>query len=395
MRNRILKVLKVMITRGGGAFLALLSSMAVIRFMGEEYGGEYFRLIAYSLFLVTIFTYGGNQSILKNTKQNEKSINVIYHHVASTSKITFFTSPIVILVAYYILFINISNLVIMCLCAFIYSISQQMHNCCIAKEKQEISYLFHTWLPNIAILASAPFKNIHLLYTSYILGYLISFALQALYIIRNDISLDKTTPISNEYKSRHSFFQQDLIGQVFSSLVIIISSPFLSSVEISKLTIYIKIGAVCNIIISLLNVSIYPIITRELRNNNNHIAINTLRKSSWISMILVLAYSLIIIIAWDLIKYSFKINSLSFLLIIPLLSSYSLVAFSSARQMLLNTFGYENIVKNYSWLVFIFGIPTLFVGAKTFSMTGTIIALSSILSLQAILNIINYRNLIR
>ncbi|WP_439829375.1 lipopolysaccharide biosynthesis protein [Aeromonas veronii] len=393
--RKIGKLISVMLTRGGGALFALLSSVFIVRFLGNEHSGEYFTLIAYSLFMVTIITYGGNQSMLKQSKHNENSISVIYNHIKITVVLSIFISPAIIILTYVFFDISIFNLCMMSLCAFAYSLSQQLHHCCIAKEKQEISYLLHAWLPNFLLLTSIFFYNINVLYISYILGYLISFFIQGFVILAKDAAFNNVTTFERDLKSRCSFFQQDFIGQIFSSLVIVISSFFIPSADISKLTIYIKVASVCNILISVLNVSVYPVLTRELRMGNKSQALKTLRAHSVLGALFVLLYSVVIIAFWNYIKNWFNVDNLPMFLILPLLLSYVFVAFSSARQMVLNSFGYEKIVKNYSWVVFIFGMFLLTIGAKFYSIEGALIALSSIVLLQALFNLNYYKKSIK
>ncbi|HFG1937213.1 TPA: hypothetical protein ACGF3Q_003714, partial [Vibrio cholerae] len=280
-------------------------------------------------------------------------------------------------------------------CALTYSISQQMHHCCIAKEKQEISYLLHAWLPNTLILISAFLNSIDFLYISYILGYFVSSLMQAWVIFKHDAFLNKKTACNNELYSRTYFFQQDVIGQVFSSLVIIISSLFMYSSDISQLTIYIKISSVCNIMISVVNISAYPSLRKEIINGKELLARKNLRIYSLLGVASVLIYSAVIVTFWSNIRNWFNVDSLPLFLIFPLLFSYTVAALSSVRQMLLNTFGYERVVKNYSWIVFFLGMIFLVIGAEFYSVKGVLIALSNTVLLQALFNIGYYKKYIK
>ncbi|EJL7978763.1 hypothetical protein [Vibrio cholerae] len=393
--NNIIKIIKVMCTRGGGALIALISTVFIVRNFGEGDSGQYFTLVAYSLFLVTIITFGGNQSILKQTKYNENAIDVIYNHVRLTAIFFIFTSPPIIICGYFFLDISVLKLCLISFCALTYSISQQMHYCCIAKEKQEISYLLHAWLPNTLILISAFLNSIDFLYISYILGYFVSSLMQAWVIFKHDAFLNKKTACNNELYSRTYFFQQDVIGQVFSSLVIIISSLFMYSSDISQLTIYIKISSVCNIMISVVNISAYPSLRKEIINGKESLARKNLRIYSLLGVASVLIYSAVIVTFWSNIRNWFNVDSLPLFLIFPLLFSYTVAALSSVRQMLLNTFGYERVVKNYSWIVFFLGMIFLVIGAEFYSVKGVLIALSNTVLLQALFNIGYYKKYIK
>jgi O-antigen/teichoic acid export membrane protein len=384
-------LLSILISRGGGAIFALVSSVFILKNLGAHDSGVFFTNIAYSMFFVVFITFGGNQSLLKNIKPKQELENILKHHFKVTIKLYVFFVPFAFLIINVIFKIHFYQVLLITLCSLVYSISQQLHHCCIAVEKQSSSYIFHTWIPNIIIIVFSFTHNINVVLFCYIFGYVLSSILQVLVITFRINTGKKEVIIRENWSTRADFFQQDMLGQIYTSLIIVIAANYLREVDIAKLSMYIKIASVCNIFIGILNVSSFPKVISKIREGHITESIKLINTMSLIGCSFILFYSIVVYFSWKEIVILLEIESISVNMVVLLIFSYLGIAYSSSRQMLLNSLGYSKWVRNYSWIVFLFGISSLLYMSKNYELKGTVVSLSLILILQAIFNILSFR----
>ncbi|SMY35964.1 hypothetical protein PAND9192_02292 [Photobacterium andalusiense] len=382
VNSMFVKIIGTFLSRGGAAFLSLISSMFIVRYLGESDAGGYFTELSFATFLSTLVSFGSNGLTLKLVSNRIGNIN----EIANQNLLFIIKNTVIILIILNVIsffYENNINMYFICVYGCFFSIAQSYQFMLIAKGNAGVSYFLNNWIPSLFVIYAAFFfPNYIYIYTC--LGYIVSTLLLylCLYRMKDHDRFDKE--INDEFKinNRWNYLQQDILGQIYSSFVIILSSNYLSKEDISKLAIYIKLTSVCNIIISIFNMTIYHRLFQKIKVKSEYMSLYIL---SFLNILGVISFMLPLFYFWDYVRSYYNISIEKEYIFIVFIA-YLISGFSGCSQMLLNSMGHDRVVKNISWLTFTVGIILLNYFTYTFNVLGALIALSITISLQSIMN---------
>lgn len=377
------RLISIIIVRGGSSVIALFSTMIIVRVIGASEAGVFFKNYAYALFLSTVIGFGLNSTILKYyAEYKDNPFGILIYIILEVFKIGF---PLFLLAYIYSEWLcNIYSLDIIFLVSITFTISQCCHYFLMANKMNIKAYIFHNWIPNLMLILLISFnKNtslLHVLFYSYVISIFL-FILSYWRLISKRFNL---VNIKN-WNERINYFQQDILGQVFTSLLVIVSASIISDRDVSLLAIYQKITSVCNILISLFNHTYYPDMLTLIKEDKVS-DFKRLMKKNYIRMILlIIVYSFLLFILWGKVKEYFVLDDLNYGYALLLLVAYVFVSYSNVSTLILNATGHSSVVRKCSWitvslgLLFVYGLGTLY------GLIGIISSLAIMLISQALL----------
>lgn len=388
-------MLFALIIRGGSVLSSFISTSLIVSILGLNLSGEYFSSVAISLVLSTIYSFGINNSVIKYSRRIKGDyLTKIFFFIRN---ILFSMVPLVILTLFVFVFVFNYNILIIFM-GITFAIAQMLQIYLVSIALVNVSYLLFNIFPQISIVFCLWIGKYDIL-IYYIFSYFMSFLLMLFYV--NKKSKEYKIVEDNKYsdykevilplKERFDFFQQDILGQMFTSISTIVISNFLSNRDVAIFNIYQKLGSVCNVIISVLN-QIYLSHAIDYLSKKKYPSILKLRNKIFIlSLLLISIYVSSISLCWAWILNIFNTSELSIYLFIVLSIGYVFVARANLLPYLLNSMGYSSALRNYSYFSCISGVVILSILSYFFGVDGSIWAVVFMLFTQSILLLLKYK----
>jgi len=370
--------------RGSGALISFLSMAFIISMLGLDMSGEYFKNIAYSMILATFMSFGMNGVVVKYAQVTTSD------DWFKLKKFLIQFSQTVLLVS--LIFFIISSFVYLdfwiCLMSIVFAMAQMLHVFLIAKGHVNFSYGVFNVFPHFFITLFI-WLNPDFIYLYYFLIYCIAFLIMILFVF---IKVNKDKPFSNKVikgwnlNERFDFFQQEFLGQSFTSISLVLVSFNLSNANVATFNIYQKLASVCNIILSVLNQSRLSLCLKYLSSKNFE-AIQSESKTIFMkSSIILFLYVISVFILWDIMMgYMVGKNAVDIFPFLILCLTYSVVGYSNISTYILNSYNHAKYVRNVSYLSFFVGLLLFVVLPMYFEILGAVIASCIILINQALL----------
>ncbi|MCA6914331.1 hypothetical protein LF941_02870 [Pectobacterium versatile] len=394
MIDKIKRVFLVLSSRGGAAGLALLSSIFITRELSSEQSGSYFTVIAYSLFYSTVVSFGANGvSLLLSAKNTISSLSIAVYNIKCMAFRSFLFLPVFILFTILDFFPYQFNFYVFLIGAG-FALSQSLQYILIANNKQVEAYFIHGCLSNVFIIIGVLTKDIDLALFFHVLSFFITSLLQFLIIKKNsplEISI-----ISNEFtsKDRFNYFQQDALGQIYTSLTLVFASWYLKPHDIAILAVLLKLSSVCNIFIGAVNTVFYPDAIKMYMSGHLTALKHLWFKNALLNVIFVMLYSLVLWFSWSFIIKTFKLE-VNYFNSLALNFAYIFVGLSAFSQLFLNSTGKSGVVKNATWFTCFIGSVLINVTALLFGYDFVVYSLSLTLVIQSSITIYHCNDLSR
>lgn len=388
-------MLFALIIRGGSVLSSFISTSLIISILGLNLSGEYFSSVAISLVLSTIYSFGINNSVIKYSKRiKADDLTKIFFFFKN---VLFSMVPLVILTLFLFLFVFDYNVLVIFM-GVTFAFAQMLQIYLVSIALVNVSYFLFNIVPQIIIVFCLWIEKKDILFY-YIFSYFISFILMLYIINKNNKEyqnvIDDNDSIHEDIllplRERFDFFQQDILGQMFTSISTIVISNFLSNRDVAIFNIYQKLGSVCNVIISVLN-QIHLSVAIDYLEKKKYLSILKLRNKIFIlSLLLISLYVLGVSLCWVWILSIFDTSDLSIYLFIMISVGYLFVAKANLLPYLLNSIGYSSSLRNYSYFTCISGIIILSILSSFFGINGSIFAIVFMLSIQSILLLLKYK----
>ncbi|WP_318418196.1 lipopolysaccharide biosynthesis protein [Photobacterium leiognathi] len=378
--------------RGLSVLSSFASTSLIISELGLHASGEYFSSVAISLVLSTVYSFGINNSIIKYSKKIKgNNLNIIIFFIRNLLLTTF---PFVILSVVILLFVSSYNWLII-LMGVSYALSQMLQIYLVSISLVNKAYLLFNIIPQL-IIVSLVYINKTDIILYYILSYIISFFIMFIVLClnnnlkENDIE-DYYKKNTLPFKERFDFFQQDLLGQMFTSISTIVISTFLSSSDVAIYNIYQKLASVCNVIISVLN-QIYLSKVISYLMEDCMFKIFKIRQRIFVTSSLIIGFYIIVVsVFWPIILKLFHVPDLSRYLFFIICAGYFFVAKANMLSYILNSIGYSSNLRNYSYLTCFLGVFLSSLLSVIWGVDGAIYALFFMLINQSILLIFKFK----
>ncbi|MUK49033.1 efflux RND transporter permease subunit [Aliivibrio fischeri] len=366
--------------RGVGALLALTFTALAVRVLGGDIAGEFFSQIAWAILISTFISMGSNGLIMRESSKLRKvSFYLVFVFILRALKNTFLLSPLFIFLYLYFdvgIYIFLSSI--------FYSLSQMIYFYYISIGKVNLSYVFFMWVPNIYLSVIIVFFNKSNFMFQYFFSYTLVFCFFCLGIVYFLKPSNDDEKYKFSFENSRSYFIQDIIGQVFNSIFLVIASNFLTSLELSKLALYQKLSSVLNIIISIISLSTFKQSVDSIKENKGH-AIDVCNKNAKLLIIFMVLYSVFLYLFWDKLMDIFSIYNMNYYLFLVLMISYLFVGYANSSTLILNTFGKENILRDFSLINFIISIISIFIFGCYLGLEGFIFSLAMSLIIQSLI----------
>lgn len=374
-------ILFTIIIRGFSSLLALAFTTVAVRYLGGTASGELFTSIAYIMLLSTFISFGSNGMIMREASKNQEVTTNFLEQFIKRQLINFVKLSIVMLSLYMTFDISIEVF----FAALFYSLSQMLYFHYISIGKVNLSYVFFMWVPNAYMIFFIYYSQSGNFEFHFLVSYMLSFC--SLYI--GLLILSKKNGGNNRahnkinYNNSKSYFIQDIIGQLFNSIFLVIASNFLIPSDLSRLTIYQKLSSVSNIMIGIISLSTFKNATEGIKNKHTY-AIYVCNNNAKLLIPFLFIYIVLLFFLWEPLIQLFNINSMDYNLILLLMIAYIFVAYSNSSTLILNTFGGENILRNLSIINFLLSISLMIVLGYYLLLPGLVIALSFSLIFQSV-----------
>lgn len=376
-------MISAIIIRGGGAFVSFASMSLIIALLGLELSGEYFTFVAYSMILATVISFGMNGIVVKYS-QDEVFSDILKFKIFTFD---FLQTALVVLFLFGLISLLFHIDFVVFLMGFCFSFAQMIHVFLIAKGHVNFSYFMFNIFP-LFFITLFVWLNHNFIYFYYSLFYAAAAFIMFLYL---RIKLNKTSQNSSTDKKwgiseRLDFFQQEILGQSFTSISVVLVSFNLSSANVAIFNFYQKLASVCNIVLSVLNQTRLSVCLGHL-SNGMFVEIQKESKKIFINSSIILSlYVVFVFIFWNIITdYIIDSRSINFSPFLILAMSYFLVGYSNISTYILNSHENAKYVRNVSYLSFFIGLLLFTLLPIFYGVLGGVIASSIILINQALL----------
>lgn len=381
----------ILFLRVAGAGSSLLIVVLLNKNYGDNSSSFFFTqsLCVLSSFFSVFGLNGYSMQRAVKVEKNEKTYLVVAS-VETLARTLLFVMPILIIASIFFE-LDINYFLVPLILG--YSISSNVYNYLLGKHKQIFSIFWFVLFPNLLLLTltilSFDIDLISIIYSVYyIFCFFIMFSNVPGNISIRFLKKIKLRVSFYDYKQRVDFFIQEILGQVFTSVSIVIAGIVLVSGELNNFILYNKVFSVCALIIGSINISIAPQVAKVFIERNSSKGNGLINKYGSMSATLVfiaLFIGGVIISNWRELLPGLEVDSIFMTFSI----AYLIVAFCSCSHYVLNILGMQKKVRKISIVSALFGMTFMFLLGNLFGVAGVVIGLSLALVLQAMLCRIN------
>ncbi|WP_368084890.1 hypothetical protein [Vibrio splendidus] len=371
-----------LLVRAGGALASLVSTSMIISVLGLNLSGDYFTSVAYALIVATCLSFGVNGVVVKYAKVLPQCRVGIIKFIIINLGISFIPTLVLFFIIQMYVKIHTSILFM----AISFSVAQAFHLLLLARNKVNISYCSFNILPHLVVICGMLIDS-NYMFNYYIVSYLLSICLMMVFSSsEDDISNNSYRYELACFRERANFFQQEILGQAFTSITMVLISLNLNSSSVAIFNIYQKLSSVSNIILSVMNQSKLSK-GLDMISSNKWYGLISLSNDIFVkSSIFLSIYTVAIVLMWDFILINvFNINSISVYPFVFLSLSYYLVAKANIATYMLNACGCDEYIRNVSYVTFIVGLLLLLILPSLFGIIGGVLSVGVMLVSQSFL----------